>query len=283
MVKKILFRLSAALLVSGAVLYSAKADEVTFCAGKEGGGYDSVMKAIGAELQKSGDTVIVKNLDGSEAILNSLVDGGCQYGPAQKDISYLLGKNNPALSSSVQASALLYNEVMTLVCSKESEIDELEDMTKDTTVIVDTFGSGSALTWENLVNIEKEYGNGSSWAEATAVYSGLSEAEAAISVGEAQCAFGVSKLPAAWAKQMESDGFTIAYIEDKDINDLEYPKGASLYEAYWVPAGPYSQKFWTYKIPAVLFKSGKSKASAAIDKKVTRYALPIGRKFNTVQ
>jgi TRAP-type uncharacterized transport system substrate-binding protein len=261
---------------------SVMAGQVTLCAGKEGGGYDNVMRAVGIELQKQGHEVTIKNMDGSESILNALETGQCNYGPAQKDIHYLLSKNDAAFEKAVRPAAVLYNEVMTMVCSKESGIDELSDITDKNTVIVDTIGSGSALTWDNMVQIEKDYGSGSSWSKATPVYVPLNEAEAAISVGEADCAFGVYGVPASWAKQMVDDGMTLSWVYDKDLNDMEFPKGSSLYNALRIRAGSYPSKFDTYKIPAVLFRSAVAKVDAQIDKLILRIAPSIGKRYNTV-
>lgn len=271
----------ASLLAFGASFASASASEITLCAGKEGGGYDGVMRAVSVELEKLGNTVTILNLDGSEAILDALEAGRCAYGPAQKDVDYLKAKNDPGFEASVRPVSVLYNEVMTMVCSAESGIDELSDLTSDNTVIVDTIGSGSALSWDNMVQIEKEFGGGSSWSAATPKYLPLSEAEAAISVGEAQCAFGIAGVPAGWALTFINDGGTLAWVYDKDLNDLEFPKGTSLYNyAKLYADSAYAQKFETYKVPAVLFKSTKAKVSPDVEKIVTRVAPSIGKGFN---
>jgi TRAP-type uncharacterized transport system substrate-binding protein len=249
---------------------------------KLGGNYERVMAAIGAEIEKKGSTVNYITTEGSEDTLNSLASGKCDYGISQNDVHYLLSKRDVALKSTVKAASLLYTEVMTLVCSKESGIDELSDITEKNTIIVDSLGSGSALTWENLVAIEKEFGGEDPWSKATPAYTSLSEAEAAISVGEAQCAFGVSGLPASWATTMANNGMTIGWIEDKDINDLEFPEGSSLYDYTRVAASTYGSKFDTYKIKAVLFQSTKKKTDPEIDKLVKRVAPSIGKRMNTV-
>jgi TRAP-type uncharacterized transport system substrate-binding protein len=261
---------------------SANAADVTLCSGKQGGGYDGLMQGVGTELQKQGHTVTINNLDGSEAILNALEAGTCAYGPAQADIYYKLGKDDPGFVTVVRPAAALYAEVMTMLCTKESGIDELSDITDKNTVIVDTIGSGSALTWDNMVEIEKKFGNGSSWAKAKTNNTPLDEAEAAMSVGEAQCAFGVAALPAMnWAKPMEQDGVVVAYIYDKDLNDLEFPKGTPLYNPLRVPRGAYLTKFDTYKINAVLFKSAKVKTDPQISKLILRVAQTLGKRKDT--
>lgn len=261
---------------------SAWAGDVTLCSGRAGGGYDGIVQGIANELTKRDHHVTVINMGGSEDILNALESGKCAYGPAQKDIYYLKAKNNAGFTSAVAPAATMYNEAMNLVCSADSDIDELSDLEAGDTVIVDVIGSGSALTWENMVAIEKEFGNGSSWASATAVYTPLDEAAAAIGVGSAKCAFGVSGVPASWAKEMETEGQTIAWVYDKDINDLEYA-GGPLYPPVRVAAGPYTYKFDTYKVGAILFRGSKTKVDADIDKLVKRLAPSLGHQKQTVE
>lgn len=276
-------RISRLLLTSAALLLAspAMAADITLCAGKAGGGYDGLMQTIGAELVNKGNNVTVLNLAGSEDILNALADGKCSYGPAQKDVSYLMTKQNPALAVKDTPILVLYNEAMTLVCSKESGYDELSDIKAGDGIIVDTIGSGSALTWETMVGIEKEFGNGSSWAQATPEYSALDEAGAALSLGTAKCAFGVGKAPIDWASQMEDLGGVVSEVYDKDINDLEF-NGQSLYEPAKMPDGAYKNTWATYKVPAVLFRAGQVAAEA--DRLIKRLAPALGAKIkNTVQ
>lgn len=248
---------------------------------KPGGNYERVMTAIGSEIEQSGQQVSYVETQGSEDTLKRLSAGTCQYGIAQNDTHYLMSKNDVSMKSTVKPTSLLYTEVMTLVCSRESGIDELSDITEKNSIVVDTFGSGSALTWENIVQIEKDFGGEDSWSKATPVYSSLSEAEASISVGEAQCAFGVSGVPASWASTMVNNGMTLSWIEDKDINDLEFPEGTSLYDSTRVAAGTYPSKFDTYKIKAVLFQSAKT-PSDNTNRLIKRVAPSVGKRMNTV-
>ena len=249
---------------------------------KPGGNYEQVMEAIGIELMNQGHQVTMLKTSGSEDTLNGLSTGKCNFGISQNDVHYLLSKKNLSLKSAVKPASVLYTEVMTLMCSPESGIDELSDITAKNSVIVDNLGSGSALTWDNLVQIEKEFGGEDSWSKATPVYSSLSEAEAAISVGEAQCAFGVAGVPATWANTMAKNGFTVSWLEDKDINDLEFPEGTSLYDATRVPSGGYGAKFDTYKIKAVLFQSNKTPVNPEVERIVKRIAPSIGKRLNTI-
>lgn len=275
----------AAAVASSLFALQAYAGEVTLCAGAPGGGYDGLMRAVGTELTKQGHTTTILNLSGSENILNALDGKQCAYGPAQGDVFYLMTKNSQGLQASVTPVDILYNEVMTLVCSSASGIDELEDLQAGDTVIVDSIGSGSALTWENIRNIEKEFGNGSSWASAQPVYQPLDEAGGALALGQAKCAFGVGKVPSNWALSLQERGHTVSYIYDKDINDLEFPVGQSLYEGIRIQAasGAYRSKFDTYKVPAILFRSAETKVDPGIEKLIKRVAPSLGNRQNTVK
>jgi TRAP-type uncharacterized transport system substrate-binding protein len=279
--KSLLIGAAIALLVSTSVSHAG--GTVNLCAGKEGGGYDTLMRAVGQELTKNGITVNIINKDGSEGILNALESGQCDYGPAQADVNFKIGKDDQAFQAAVRPAAVLYNEVPQLICSKASGIDELSDLTDKNTVIVDTIGSGSAITWDNFVYIENTLGNKSSWAKAKTNYTPLDEAEAAISVGEADCMFGVAGLPASWAQTGINDGMTLAWVYDKNIQNLEFPKGTPLYNYVRIPSGKYPSKFDTYRIPAVLFKSAASKVDPQTAKLVLRIAPALGKRKDTTQ
>ena len=191
-------------------------------------------------------------------------------------------KKNAGMSSSVTPISLLYNEAMMMFCSKDSGIDELEEIDDTTKVIVDVIGSGSALSWDTMVSVEKEYGSGSSWINAQLQFSPLDEAVAALSLGEADCAYGVGAIPSNWAKSLDDAGENVVWIYDKDLNDLTVGK-APLYPSTRVPYGAYSSKFDTYLIPAVLFRSNKTPKDAGVDSLVKRIAPSLGSKYNTVK
>jgi hypothetical protein len=105
---------------------------------------------------------------------------------------------------------------------------------------------------------------------------------AAISLGNADCAFGVGAVPSNWAGALSESGATVAWIYDKDLNDLTVGK-APLYSSVRVPSSVYGNKFDTYAIPAILFRSNKVKVNPEIDAVVKRMAPSIGARFNTVK
>lgn len=259
---------------------NAQDNTITLCAGTAGRNYDAVMRKIGNELENRGVQVTIRNLNGSEDILNALDRGECAYGPAQKDIHWSIARNNKSFDANVRGVDVLYHEAITMMCSKDSGIDELDEVNGTTTVITDTIGSGSALTWDNIVQIEKDYGRSNSWIEAQIVNRPLSEAAAAFALGEADCAFGVGAVPSNWATELNHDsGAWPVYVYDKDINDLVVGKG-SLYPSKRIPQGSYTTKFDTYLIPAVLFRSNKVKVAQDIDSVVKRMARTAGRNYD---
>lgn len=273
---------AAALAALASTALSASAADVTLCAGRQGGGYDGLMRAIGSELERKGHTVTVLNLGGSEDILDSLTKGSCAFGPAQGDIFYKKNKEAPGSLSGVVPVDVLYSEAMQLVCSESSGYDELDDIQAGDAVIVDVIGSGSSLTWDNLVAIEKEFGNGSYWAAAAPSYTPLDEASAALALGQAKCAFGVGRVPIDWAKSILDRGGVLSEVYDKDINDLEF-NGSSLYEAVNVDIEDYGDDFDTYRVSAILFKSSKAKVDPDVEKLVKRVAPSLGAKVDTVK
>ena len=260
----------------------AMATDITLCAGAPGRNYDSVMQSVAIQLNKRGHHAIVKNLGGSEDILRELDAGTCDYGPAQKDVHYKLSKESATFASTVSPLVLMYNEAMQMFCSEDSGIDELEEIDETTTVIIDSIGSGSALSWQTMKDVENEYGNKSSWINAKTIYEPLDEAGAIIALGEADCAFGVGAVPAAgWGSELNEGGLTPVYIYDKDLNDLIVGK-SPLYQSVRIPQGSYSSKFDTYPIPAIVFKSEKGHGTKEIDKFIRTFTPSVSTKYNTV-
>lgn len=274
--------LAAASLAATAFFSPAHAEDVTLCAGAKGRNYDSVMLAVGFELIKRSHTVEILNLGGSEDILNALKDGRCSYGPAQKDIFYSMSKQNMSLTNTVSASKLLYNEAMTMFCSSDSGIDELSDIDETTTIIIDEIGTGSALTWSTMVKIETEYGRKDDWINAQTKYYPLRKAQAAIALGEADCAFGVGAVPTSWGTELNEGGATVVWVYDKDLNDLMLGK-SPLYTPVRVARGAYNTKFDTYAIPAVLFQSQQVPLSTEVSTIIERAAASAGAQYNTVK
>lgn len=258
---------------------AAANETITLCAGSKGRNYDAVMQSVATELNKRGQDVTVQNLSGSEDILNAVARGTCAAGIAQKDVYWNLSKKNASLGSSAIPKELLYNEAMTLVCTPDSGIDELEDMTGDTVVITDAIGSGSALTWETMLQIEKEYGSENEWSQSQIRNTPLKDALSEMALGNADCAFGVGAVPSAWAKEMEEQGYQVSYIYDKDLNDLIVNK-TPLYSSVRVPYGSYTTKFDTYLVPAVLFLSSKSNLDEETIDLIRRVARSQGSKYN---
>jgi len=251
---------------------SATAADAVLCAGVEGGGYDKLMKRVAVEVNKKGHNVTVLNTEGSEDILNNLTQGKCAYGPAQNDIQWLLGKSDGAIAG-LEGPVILYTETPQLVCSRQSGYDELSDLQEGDQVLVGGIGSGSALTWQTMVEIEKEFGRTNSWSKAKPVNGDLSNAGSALTRNQVKCAFGVGSLPINWVTEAVTDRrfqHTIAYIYDKDINDLVV-NGVSLYEPAAVKKTVYGAYFETYAIPAVLFR-GTAPIDNALGKLIERVA-----------
>lgn len=279
MMKIMLF--AAITLLSSPVL----AADVTLCSGRPQGIYDNIMQTVGNELQGNGHTVTVLNLKGSEAILNALNTGQCAYGPAQKDVYYKMTKQSPALNANLIPVNVLYNEVMQMFCSESSGIDELEEIDETTTVITDSLGSGSAISWEAMVAIEKEHGGEDDWTKAQISFTPLDEAQASIALGNADCAFGVGGIGTPWANTLNESGTIPVYIYDGDLNDLVVGK-SPLYTPTRVAKAQsgYSTKFDTYLIPAVLFRSQKAgQIDPQVDSIVKRLAGQVGNKYNTIK
>lgn len=121
------------------------APELRICSGRSNGSYSSYVSALVTQL----DTVKAVNVNtaGSRQNLNMLDSGQCDAAMVQRD-TY----SHHTSTLPYQRIFSPYNEVLHLVCHKDSGVDELSDLTKKISVDVGEADSGSAVTWNTIVD-----------------------------------------------------------------------------------------------------------------------------------
>lgn len=231
-----------AIAAFAASISTTDATEVRLGAAKEGGGYDKAMRNL-ARILKDNDIVpVVTNFDGSEDIATALCAGKIDFAPLQIDAYRNAGERGCQLDP----VGVYGSEITHLFFPKGSDKDELHDLGKGDAILIGKIGSGSALTFETMVSIEKgEHGNKSDWSNVTLVHKDHTRADAAVAADGVDAVFLVSTMTHPTLKKLMKSGWEMGDVDDKDINDLEF-NGASLYtqvdtsyEGYWTDRDTY--------------------------------------------
>lgn len=235
-----------------------KSSPVVIAAGMEGGGYDKFAKAMATRLGQRGySTVSVTNHNGSDAITLAACNGKANIWLAQIDAIYTRYQEGCVLSPVADYGT----EVAVLLVPPKSDIDELSDLSDKDSIAVDGIGSGTELFWKTIVAIENgDNGNKNDWAKATAVESSPEMLNTMANFGDIQAALLVRKENSDHIKLLLNQGWTLAELWDKDIDDEEF-NNLPLYESGEVKIS-YTKgdaKAWAYKVRSFV---GVSKASA---------------------
>jgi TRAP-type uncharacterized transport system substrate-binding protein len=135
--------------------------DLCICTGSPVGDYQKagveIAKQLGGAL---GQKVKFINTNGSGDNLNMVAEGKqCQVGLAQSDV-YDLWRTEARNGANVAVVQPLYTEYAHILCPSVAEIDNLNGMAKKhATLIIGPSGSGTALTWRSLRDVDgKKYG-----------------------------------------------------------------------------------------------------------------------------
>ena len=203
----------------------ALADVLTIATGKQGGGYDRRAQEIAQRLEQRGIVAEAVNLNGSDEISLAVCQGRAQLGPMQIDAIYARALEGCTL----KPVAVYGSEFAFLLLPPGSDADELEDLTAQSAVLVDTIGSGSDLFWRTVVKIETgDDGGNDEWASARVVNDPLELAHASATMGDISAVVLVRKPDSPDVTRLLDLGWTLGDLWDRDINDLQF-NGQSLY------------------------------------------------------
>lgn len=228
--KKIMLVIAAAMGMASGVF----AAELTYVAvGQEGRGYEKRGMAITEQLRDGWD---VKNFAGSEAIARAVCnDPDTPLGVAQIDAVRAMEMEGCDLKIIGNYPS---QEYAIILFPPDSPLSALHDMNKDTRILVDDVGSGTALFWQTIVGIENgEHGNKSEWAKATPVYDFIDFADSMAESGEIDAVLMVGNPNSNEVHALITAGWNAGELDDKDINDLVFRRGP-LYERETVTIDP---------------------------------------------
>lgn len=196
---------------------SLNAETINIATGKTGGGYDAAAQTAAQKLRQRGNDVSVSNLNGSDEITLKICRGEAQVGLTQIDAI-----DARAAEGCTLRPVAVYGdgEIAVILFPPNSEFDEMDDLTDQQTVLVDTVGSGSSLFWDTIRRIENgPDGNKSDWSKAKTVNEPVSMAEALHSFGDIDAVIMVRTMNSADLSALLSRGWTLGELYDKDLND----------------------------------------------------------------
>lgn len=236
---------------------SASAEPLVIAAGKPTGGYDKAAQRLSQRLSQRNVDAAVLNFNGSDEITIKLCAKQADLGYTQIDAIYTRAIEGCHLTP----VGFFGNEYAIIMFPPDSPHDELEDLTSENTLLVDTVGSGTDLFWTTIKNIEAEHGNGSSWAEAASLNEVLDIAPTLAEIGEIDAVLMVRKPESHDIDYLLNLGWSLGWVYDKDINDVEF-NGQPLYESAdnyqfyevrsYIAAGPNFDKTLTRQIQGAL-------------------------------
>lgn len=194
------------------------------CTGSESGNYYFAGHVV--RKNSSSADVQVISTGGSVDNLDGLVNGRCDAAFVQNDAFKLYSQTNPRIISSVERAASMYKEYVHLICNRRACVFAL-DLPKDITVAVGNDGSGSSVTWQSIVQTNKEAFK----TIRTDARSGIRAINAVADGTDVQCMMFVaglgSPLIKADAKAL-ADKIVIVPIS-ADFDQAKDPKGRPLY------------------------------------------------------
>lgn len=207
-------------LTATAGMAQDKTSPVTIAAGMAGGGYDKFAKTMATRLNQRGySAVSVSNNNGSDAITLAACNGKADIWIAQVDAIYTRYQEGCVLSPVADYGT----EVAVLLVPPKSGIDELSDLTAKDKVATDGIGSGTELFWKTIVSIENsDNGSKDVWSQAGMVESSPEMLNTMANFGDIQAALLVRKTDNDQIKMLLNQGWTVAELWDKDINDEEF-------------------------------------------------------------
>ena len=169
----------------------------------------------------------------------SIANGdACQAFIGQPDGAVLLKRKNPAAAANLRIIGQGPREFLHVLCSKESGVDDLGDLSGDSTksVALGSQGSGAWLIWQNFVAEDKSYGDVQVTPEDGAI------ALSSVANNTTTCALIPAALGNATVVQADTDfgdQLTLAGANDMDFNDAVNIDGKPLYRWQDIPSGTY--------------------------------------------
>jgi len=217
----------ADILLSAEVLADTK-PSIKVCTGPADKNYYHVAKLIGKHSDAFNIVPIVTA--GSEENLVNIETGKCDAALVQRDAYWNHTDGNPTSTLDFERIMSPYAEVVHLVCNESSGVETLSDLSSDTTVLIGAPGSGSQVTWSNMVTENRAY------ASVKVANIGGALAKTRVSSGQADCLLTVSGLNTKFMREVNSLGGTktlnLVEWNDSSIMSSVDPAGEPVYSTY---------------------------------------------------
>jgi len=262
--------LTLAATVAAPALAAAEPMTINLCTGGEGKPYHSTGTYIAGFLKDSKNVrvnVITTNgtWDNIERTLltpltpESVADGtACHAYIGQPDGAVVLKRKNPTAAANLKEIGKGPVEFLHVLCSKESGVDDLNDLAGDNSksVALGANGSGAWVIWQNFVNEEASYGEVVVSDESGAI------AMSSVASNSTTCALvpaAVVNATVAEADVNFGDAISLVGANDRDFNDATTVDGKPLYKWQAIPSGSYPtnlQDGWFTSVDTVAWQAG---------------------------
>lgn len=287
--------LSAIVAALAAGTAIAAPPSMKLCTGGQGGNYFPAGKDIAAQATNLVNVEVVSTA-GSMDNFARMAAGECDAAIVQSDAWLEFKAVNPGAALSIEEVTPLYAEVYHLVCHVDAKIDSVADLNARTTLMRGPNGSGTQVTWANLVRANAERkGAGASWKSIpTLPVGGISALGKIRSGQEAQCLMFVAGVGSADMKRVDrsaKDDKNRVVLKLVSLDDgrtigasatwtyAKGDKGIPLYRAATIQRGTYQNLNGGNDVPTfslsamlVVTDAWKSKNAGAMDS-ITQAAL----------
>ncbi|MDO6459167.1 TAXI family TRAP transporter solute-binding subunit [Granulosicoccaceae sp. 1_MG-2023] len=212
---------------------AAMAADVTITTGGKGGSYYSTGEKLADMLRGFDHDVTVERSAGSVENIKRVASGEATLGFTQLDaLAWWMGRNpSPAGQSPVKVLGNLFSECVYIAVNRKGPISNEGDLETDKArIAVQKQGSGSAVTWEYMRELEPGY------TKATVVFDGGMQALARLAAepdGDINAFMWVNNPDSLDQRYLQTvlgnDALELIDVDDKDLNDKFEPLGRPIY------------------------------------------------------
>ncbi len=202
------------------------AQAVTITTGSKKGNYFKVGHKLSRAL---GGQNIVMNSKGSVENLDRLMDNTAQVGLVQMDAYAWYIQKYPEAANELEIMGELYKECAYLAVQCKGKVQNEDNLqsVKDITIAIGKKGSGTAVTWDYMLQLEPKYKN------AQVSFSGGTRALGKLAAQQLDAVMWVTapKLTGKMASTvMKNKDLCLVGFNDKDLNDKLPATGKPVYE-----------------------------------------------------
>lgn len=212
---------------------AAVASDITITTGGKGGSYNTTGEKLAEMLRGFDHTVTVERSAGSVENINRVASGEATLGFTQLDaLAWWMNRNpSPTGKSPVKVLGNLFSECVYIAVNRDGPIGDEDDLQSDKgKIAVQKQGSGSAVTWEYMRELEPGYG------ESTVVFEGGMQTLAQLAAepdGAINAFMWVSNPNSLDQRYLQTvlgnDALELIDVDDKDLNDKYEPLGRAIY------------------------------------------------------